>query len=97
MVPIHGLHEEYLEILDEVSLDLPVQLLAKLDVVRERLAQLFRPSYPMILQHIDLGENNFHVDEATGHITGKFHYDSPYNLLPCYLLWCSLVIRRLTL
>lgn len=31
---------------------------------------IFRPEYPKALQHDDFLENNFHVDEATGHITG---------------------------
>ncbi|KAN0099293.1 hypothetical protein V8E51_013068 [Hyaloscypha variabilis] len=67
-----GLLSEYSKILDEVSPDLPAQLQAKLDDVRQELPRLFRSSYPMVLQHDDLLENNFHVDETTGHITGKF-------------------------
>jgi len=61
---------EYSKILDEVSPDLPAQLQAKLEDVRQELPRLFRSSYPMVLQHDDLLENNIHVDEATGHITG---------------------------
>ncbi|KAF8849652.1 hypothetical protein BDZ45DRAFT_809815 [Acephala macrosclerotiorum] len=62
---------KYSKILDEVSSDLPAQLQAKLDDVRQELPRLFRSSYPMVLQRDDLLENNLHVDEATGHITGK--------------------------
>ncbi|KAJ2901647.1 hypothetical protein MKZ38_001606 [Zalerion maritima] len=69
--PPPGLLGEYSKILDEVSPDLPAQLQAKLDDVRQELPRLFRSSYPMVLQHDDLLENNIHVDEATGHITGK--------------------------
>ncbi|PMD37754.1 hypothetical protein L207DRAFT_556039 [Hyaloscypha variabilis F] len=68
--PPPGLLGEYSKILDEVSPDLPAQLQAKLDDVRQELPRLFRSSYPMVLQHDDLLENNFHVDETTGHITG---------------------------
>ncbi|CAG9946370.1 unnamed protein product [Clonostachys rosea f. rosea IK726] len=60
--------------LDKVSLDLPPQLQERLDEVRQGLPGLFRPGYPMVLQHDDLLENNIHVDEATGHITGKWSY-----------------------
>ncbi|KAF1950953.1 hypothetical protein CC80DRAFT_539310, partial [Byssothecium circinans] len=72
--PPLGLLSEYSKILDEVSRDLPAQLQAKLDDVRQELPRLFRPSYPMVLQHDDLLENNFHVDEATGHITGIINW-----------------------
>ncbi|KAF3760059.1 hypothetical protein M406DRAFT_343662 [Cryphonectria parasitica EP155] len=65
-----GLLDQYSEILDQVSQGLPEQLQAKLDKVQQRLPLLFRPSYPIALQHDDLLENNIHVNEATGHITG---------------------------
>ncbi|KAG8427692.1 hypothetical protein J3459_006450 [Metarhizium acridum] len=79
--PPPGLLDEYFEVLDKVkvSLDLPPQLQERLDEVRQGLPGLFRPGYPMVLQHDDLlqlltpipvQENNIHVDEATGHITG---------------------------
>lgn len=34
------------------------------------LPLLFRPGCPMALQHDELLENNIHVDEVTGRITG---------------------------
>ncbi|KAH9211813.1 hypothetical protein DL95DRAFT_369184 [Leptodontidium sp. 2 PMI_412] len=68
--PPQGLLDEYSKILNEVSPHLPAQLQAKLGYVRKELPRLFRSSYPMVLQHDDLLENNIHVDEATGHITG---------------------------
>jgi Ser/Thr protein kinase RdoA (MazF antagonist) len=84
--PPPGLLGEYSKILDEVSPDLPAQLQAKLDDVRQELPRLFRSSYPMVLQHDDLLENNIHVDEATGHITGK----CPCGIFLFLSLWCSL-------
>ncbi len=69
--PPPGLLSEYSKVLEEVSPDLPPQLQAKLDDVRQELPRLFRSSYPMVLQHDDLLVNNIHVDQATGHITGK--------------------------
>jgi Phosphotransferase enzyme family len=65
-----GLLDEYYDILDQVSQGLPEQLQAKLGEVRQELPLLFRPDYPMAFQHDDLLENNIHVDETTGHITG---------------------------
>ena len=52
--PPPGLLDEYFEILDKVSLDLPPSLQVKLDEVRRGLPELFRCSYPMVLQHDDL-------------------------------------------
>ncbi|EEQ30019.1 hypothetical protein McanMca71_007960 [Microsporum canis] len=65
-----GILKEYREILDQLSLSLPNRLQLKLDQVRQGLPLLFRPGYPMALQHDDLLENNIHIDEVTGHITG---------------------------
>ena len=67
-----GLLEEYYEFLGQVSqrLPLPERLLAKVDEVRQGLPLLFRPGYPVVVQHDDLLENNIHVDEATGRVTG---------------------------
>jgi hypothetical protein len=84
--PPSGLLGEYYKILDEVSLDLPAQLQAKLDDIRQELPRLFQSSYPLVLQHDDLLENNIHVDEATGHITGK----CSCQILLFLSLWCSL-------
>jgi hypothetical protein len=41
-----------------------------IDMVRQNLHLLFRPEYPTAIQHGDILENNIHVDEVTGHITG---------------------------
>ncbi|KND88575.1 hypothetical protein TOPH_06756, partial [Tolypocladium ophioglossoides CBS 100239] len=65
-----GLPDEYYGILDQVSQGLPEHLQAKLYEVRRALPLLFRPGHPMAFQHDDLLENNIHVDEATGRITG---------------------------
>lgn len=65
-----GLLEEYSRALDKISQGLPGHILAKLDEVRQRLPLLFHSEYPSAIQHDDFLENNFHVDEATGHITG---------------------------
>ncbi|KAK6843393.1 phosphotransferase enzyme family domain-containing protein [Apiospora arundinis] len=68
--PPPGLLEEYSGMLAQLSQRLPVRFQPKLDEVRQSLPLLFRPGYPMTIQHDDLLENNIHVDEATGSITG---------------------------
>ncbi|CAH0023443.1 unnamed protein product, partial [Clonostachys rhizophaga] len=65
-----GLLDEYYSILDQVPHGLPEQLQSKLDEVRKGLPLIFRPGYPMALQHDDLLGNNIYVDEAIGRITG---------------------------
>jgi hypothetical protein len=65
-----GLQAEYKAILDTLFLELPDSLRPTINKVRENLSLIFRPDFPMALQHDDLLENNFHVEEATGHITG---------------------------
>jgi hypothetical protein len=65
-----GLQAEYEAILDTLFLELPDSLHPIINKVRENLSLLFRPDFPIVLQHDDLLENNFHVEEATGHITG---------------------------
>lgn len=65
-----GLRAEYEAILDMLFLELPESLHLTINKVRENLSLLFRPDFPMVLQHDNLLENNFHVEEATGHITG---------------------------
>ncbi|KAF2789018.1 hypothetical protein K505DRAFT_393437, partial [Melanomma pulvis-pyrius CBS 109.77] len=66
----YALLEEYSRTLDRISQGLPEHILRKLDEARQGLPLLFRPEYPIAVQHDDFLENNFHVDEATGHITG---------------------------
>ena len=56
--------------LDRISQGLPAHILEKLDEARQGLPLLFGPEYPSAIQHDDFLENNFHVNEATGHITG---------------------------
>lgn len=65
-----GLQAEYEAILDTLFFELPDSLRPTINKVRENLSLLFRPDFPMVLQHDDVLENNFHVEEATGHITG---------------------------
>lgn len=68
--PPPGLQDKYLAILDELSLTLPDSLHSTIDVARQNLYLLLRPEFPTALQHGDILENNIHVEEATGHITG---------------------------
>ncbi|KAF2245057.1 hypothetical protein BU26DRAFT_542458 [Trematosphaeria pertusa] len=65
-----GSVEEYSRTLDQISHGLPGRIRWKLDDVRQGLPLIFRPEYPKAVQHDDFLENNFHVNEATGHITG---------------------------
>jgi hypothetical protein len=65
-----GLQAEYEVILNTLFLKLPDSLRLTINKVRENLFLLFRPDFPMVIQHDDLLENNFYVEEATGHITG---------------------------
>jgi hypothetical protein len=65
-----GLQDEYVSILDELSGTLPHSLHPTIDMVKRNLYLLFRPDFPIALQHGDILENNIHVEEATGHITG---------------------------
>jgi hypothetical protein len=57
-------------VLDRISHGLPAHILEKLNETRQGLPLLFQPEYPSAVQHDDFLENNFHVNEATGHITG---------------------------
>jgi hypothetical protein len=61
---------EYSRTLNQISHGLPDRIQQKLEEVRQGLPSIFRPEYPKAIQHDDFLENNFHVDEATGHITG---------------------------
>ena len=51
-------------------LEMPNSLHSTINKVRQNLSLIFRPGFPVVVQHDDLLENNVHVDEATGHITG---------------------------
>ena len=68
--PPLGLQNEYVALLNKLSLTLPDSLYPTIDMVRQNLHLLFRPDFPIALQHGDILENNIHVEEATGHITG---------------------------
>ncbi|KAI9049586.1 hypothetical protein LZ554_006612 [Drepanopeziza brunnea f. sp. 'monogermtubi'] len=68
--PPPGSIVEYTKILNDASPELPPELQAKLEEVRQELPRLFQSSYPMVFQHDDLAVNNIHVDEASGRITG---------------------------
>lgn len=68
--PPLGLQDEYAAILDKLSPTLPDSLRPVIDMVRQNLYLLFRPDFPIALQHGDILENNIHVEEVTGHITG---------------------------
>lgn len=65
-----GLFAHYSWILDRLSQTLPERFSPKLTEVRQGLPLLFRPDYPLVLNHDDLLEMNIHVDEETGYITG---------------------------
>ncbi|KAF2175644.1 hypothetical protein K469DRAFT_609951 [Zopfia rhizophila CBS 207.26] len=60
----------YSRILDRLSQALPERFQPKLNEVRQGLPLLFRPDYPMVLNHDDLLEMNIHMDMGTGRITG---------------------------
>jgi hypothetical protein len=65
-----GLQTEYEAKLDTLILEMPNSLHSTINEVRQNLSLIFRPGFPMVVQHDDLLENNVHVDEATGHLTG---------------------------
>ncbi|KAF2021831.1 hypothetical protein BU24DRAFT_457759 [Aaosphaeria arxii CBS 175.79] len=65
-----NLLDEYNQTLDTISQTTPQRFLPKIDEIRGALPLLFRHEYPMVVQHDDLLENNIHVDEHTGGITG---------------------------
>lgn len=65
------LFSHYSQILDQLSRALPERFHPKLsEVVRGGLPLLFRPEYPVVLNHGDLLEMNIHVDGESGRITG---------------------------
>lgn len=68
--PPLGLQDKYVGILNELELSLPDSLHSTIDMVRQNLYLLFRPEFPIALQHGDILENNIHIEEETGHITG---------------------------
>jgi hypothetical protein len=64
------LFAHYSRILDKLSQGLPKRFHPKLNEIRQGLPLLFRPGYPIVLNHDDLLDMNIHVDEGTGRITG---------------------------
>ncbi|KAK8912215.1 hypothetical protein VCV18_012706 [Metarhizium anisopliae] len=67
--PPPGLQDKYVGILNELSLSLPDSLHSTIDMVRQNLYLLFRPKFPIALQHGGILKNNIHIEEETGHIT----------------------------
>ncbi|KAI1308062.1 hypothetical protein F5Y03DRAFT_351020 [Xylaria venustula] len=65
-----GLQHEYIASIDKLSPTLPDNLRPIIDTVKQDLHILFRPDFPIALQHGDLLENNIHVEESSGHISG---------------------------
>lgn len=57
-------------ILDQLSQTLPDHFDPKLTEVLQRFPLLFRPDYPVVLNHNDLLEMNIHVNWKNGRITG---------------------------
>ncbi|KID60224.1 Protein kinase-like domain protein, partial [Metarhizium hybridum] len=68
--PPLGLQDKYVGILNELELSLPDSLHSTIDMVRQNLYLLFRPEFPIAVQHGDILENNIHIEEETGRITG---------------------------
>lgn len=49
---------------------LPSRFRQTLKQVRSRLPELFAEDWPMVPNHIDLRENNIHVDTTSGSLVG---------------------------
>ena len=65
-----GQQTEYEANLDTLILEMPISLHSTIHDVRQNISLIFRPDFPAVVQHDDFLENNFHVEEATGRITG---------------------------
>lgn len=64
------LWDKYLSQLLQLRQGLPARFHAKLDEIIPKLPDLFIKGWPLVPNHIDLLENNIHVDTATGRIMG---------------------------
>jgi hypothetical protein len=72
------LQDEYVVLLDKLSLTLPESLHSTIDMVRQNLHLLFRPNFPAAIQHGDILENNIHVEEETGRITAVVDWQDAF-------------------
>lgn len=63
------LYEEYLSQLKQLSEGLPISFRSTVDGLIARISELFA-DWPLVPHHIDLLENNIHVDPQTGRICG---------------------------
>ena len=68
--PNPDLFDEYSQTLEGLSQSLPQRFHPKIDEIRRSLPFLFRHEYPAVIQHDNLPENNIHVAEETGQVTG---------------------------
>ncbi|OAR02685.1 hypothetical protein LLEC1_00707 [Akanthomyces lecanii] len=83
--------------LRQLRQELPVRFHSKLDEIIPEVPSLFTEEWPLVPNHIDLLENNIHVDAATGRITGICDWDgvevSPFGLS---LGWTEIMLGTLT-
>ncbi|EWC45402.1 hypothetical protein DRE_00801 [Drechslerella stenobrocha 248] len=86
---IAKLREGHQERLAKLARALPQRLQAELRQVCDRLADLFAPDYPQVLNHIELMEMNMHVDARNGEICGVVDWagatTGPFGLSFCGL------------
>jgi len=64
------LFADYSSQLSQLSQGLPTRYRPTLDWLIPQLPQIFASDWPMVPNHIDLLENNIHVDPNTGKLTG---------------------------
>ncbi len=64
------LYESYSSQLTQLSHGLPERFRPRLDDLISKLPSLFEEDWPLVPHHTDLLENNIHVDQRTGSITG---------------------------
>lgn len=65
-----SLYSKYLSQLSQLLAGLPVRFRPVLDRLIPRLPSLLFLDWPLVPNHIDLLENNIHVDKGTGTLTG---------------------------
>lgn len=65
-----ALSREYLEKLRTPRDGLPTRFRQSLDYVQSHLPRLFADDWPQVPNHVELLEDNIHVDPETGRITG---------------------------
>ncbi|TQV94869.1 protein kinase-like domain-containing protein [Cordyceps javanica] len=64
------LKDDYLSRLQQLRQELPKSFHPKLDQIIPKFPDLFAEKWPLVPNHVDLLENNIHVDTATGKIVG---------------------------